>query len=68
MMVARVLMLDFVAGDYEFFLVDWIDIFRKGGFRMLAEDVGGTIARTLSFDVATGQGRIRSYGRQDVTF
>lgn len=43
-------------------------ILRRENIRLLAEDVGGSIARTLSFDVATGQGRIRSYGRQDVTF
>lgn len=43
-------------------------ILRRENLRLVAEDVGGTIARTLSFDVATGQGLIRSYGRQDVVF
>lgn len=43
-------------------------ILRRENIRLAAEDVGGSIARTLSFDVATGQGRIRSYGRQDIVF
>ena len=43
-------------------------ILRKEGIRLMAEDVGGTVARTLLFDVASGQGCIRSYGRQDVFF
>ena len=43
-------------------------ILRKEGIRLMAEDVGGTVARTLLFDVASGQGCIRSYGRQDVLF
>lgn len=43
-------------------------ILRQEGIRLLAEDVGGTVARTLLFDVASGQGCIRSYGRQDVLF
>lgn len=43
-------------------------ILRRENVRLAAEDVGGSIARTLSFDVATGQGRIRSYGRQDIVF
>lgn len=43
-------------------------ILRKEGIRLMAEDVGGTVARTLLFDVVTGQGCIRSYGRQDVLF
>ena len=43
-------------------------ILRKEGIRLLAEDVGGTVARTLLFDVVSGQGCIRSYGRQDVLF
>ena len=33
-----------------------------------AGNVGGKVARTLLFDVASGQGCIRSYGRQDVFF
>ena len=43
-------------------------ILRKEGIRLMAEDVGGTVARTLLFDVVSGQGCIRSYGRQDVRF
>lgn len=43
-------------------------ILRKECIRLMAEDVGGTVARTLLFDVVSGQGCIRSYGRQDVLF
>jgi len=43
-------------------------ILRQEGIRLIAEDVGGTVARTLLFDVASGQGCIRSYGRQDILF
>ena len=43
-------------------------ILRKEGLRLMAEDVGGQVARTLLFDVVSGQGCIRSYGRQDVLF
>ena len=40
MMIARFVMLDFVTADYNAFLSSWVEIFREGGFRMLAEDVG----------------------------
>lgn len=43
-------------------------ILRQEGIHLLAEDVGGKVARTLLFDVASGQGCIRSYGRQDKIF
>lgn len=43
-------------------------ILRQEGIRLIGEDCGGTVARTLLFDVASGQGCIRSYGRQDVLF
>ena len=43
-------------------------ILKQEGIRLMAEDCGGTVARTLLFDVASGQGCIRSYGRQDVLF
>lgn len=43
-------------------------ILKQEGLRLIAEDVGGKVARTLLFDVASGQGCIRSYGRQDVFF
>ena len=39
-MLARVSMLDFVTADYNSFLSGWLDIFRTGGFRMLAQNVG----------------------------
>ena len=39
---------------------------RKEGIRLLKEDVGGSIARTLSFDVATGTATVRCYGRPDM--
>lgn len=41
-------------------------ILKKEGIKLLKEDVGGSVARTLSFDVATGIGNIRSYGRPEV--
>ena len=39
-MLARVSMLDFVTADYNSFLSGWLDIFREGGFGMLAKNVG----------------------------
>lgn len=39
-MLARVSMLDFITADYNSFLSGWLDIFRKGGFAMLAQNVG----------------------------
>ena len=39
-MLTRVAFLDYVTGDYDQFLVRWIDIFREGGAAMLAENVG----------------------------
>lgn len=41
---------------------------KREGIRLLAEDVGGTTARTLLFDAATGQGCIRSYGKPQRIF
>lgn len=38
---------------------------KKEGIRILGEDVGGTFARTLLFDLSTGQACIRSYGRPE---
>lgn len=43
-------------------------ILKRENIRLLAEDVGGTVARTLLFDVSTGQGCIRSYGQKDIIF
>lgn len=39
---------------------------KREGIRLLKEDVGGNIARTLSFDVATGMGNVRCYGRPEM--
>lgn len=39
---------------------------KREGIRLLKEDVGGTVARTLSFDVSTGTGCVRSYGRPEM--
>lgn len=35
---------------------------KKEGIRLLAEETGGTIARTVAFDVSSGTGYVRSYG------
>ncbi|MEA4932517.1 MAG: chemotaxis protein CheD [Lawsonibacter sp.] len=43
-------------------------ILKRENIRLLAEDTGGTIARTLSFNPTTGQGRIRSYGKPELVF
>lgn len=43
-------------------------ILRQEGLRLNAEHVGGKVARTLLFDVVTGQACIRSYGQKDVIF
>jgi len=37
----------------------------KQRIRLLAHDVGGTAARTVEFDTATGIAKIRTYGRPD---
>ena len=39
---------------------------RRENIRLLAEHTGGTVARTLLFDPATGQACIRSYGRPEM--
>ena len=38
---------------------------KKEGIRLLKEDVGGSAARTLSFDAETGMGHVRSYGKPE---
>ena len=38
---------------------------KREGIQLLKEDVGGSVARTLLFDPATGLGCIRSYGRPE---
>lgn len=39
---------------------------KKEGIRIVKEDVGGSVARTLIFDVSNGTGYIRSYGKPEV--
>ena len=39
---------------------------KREGVRLLKEDVGGKVARTLLFDVASGLGCVRSYGRPEL--
>ena len=41
-------------------------ILKKEGIRLLKEDVGGSVARTLLFDVDSGLGCVRSYGRPEL--
>lgn len=41
-------------------------VLAREGIRLLKADVGGTWARTLLFDAASGQGCIRSYGRPEI--
>ena len=43
-------------------------ILKRENIRLLAEDVGGKVARTLLFDVASGQACVRSYGQKDIIF
>ena len=40
-------------------------ILQQERIRLLCEDVGGSTARTLSFDVATGEGLIKTYGKPE---
>ena len=39
---------------------------KKLGLRIANEDVGGTVARTMSMDVETGTISVRSYGRPEL--
>ena len=39
---------------------------KKEGIRLLKEDVGGTVARTLLFDVSNGMACVRCYGRPEL--
>lgn len=41
---------------------------KRENIRLLREDVGGTVARTVLFDPTNGQGCIRSYGRPEMYF
>ena len=43
-------------------------ILRREGIRLVKEDVGGSVARTLLFDTATGQACVRSYGKPELIF
>lgn len=41
-------------------------VLKKEGIHLLKEDVGGSVARTLLFDVSTGQACVRCYGRPEL--
>ncbi len=41
------------------------NVLRQEHIRLLREDVGGSTARTLLFDVATGEGCIKVYGKAE---
>ena len=43
-------------------------VLRRENIRLLWEDVGGKVARTMEFDSATGNGIIRSYGVPEIHF
>lgn len=43
-------------------------ILRREGIRLLKEDVGGSTARTLLFDAASGEVCVRSYGKPELIF
>ena len=43
-------------------------ILRRENLRLIGEFTGGTVARTLLFDVVSGQACIRSYGQKDIIF
>ena len=38
-------------------------ILKMEGIHLVAEDVGGGVARTLTFDAATGMATVQSYGK-----
>ena len=39
---------------------------KREGIHLVKEDVGGSVARTLLFDVSTGMGCVRCYGRPEL--
>ena len=43
-------------------------VLKRENIRLIGEYTGGTVARTLLFDVASGQSCIRSYGQKDIIF
>ena len=45
-----------------------LNTLNREGIKLLQEDVGGTVARTLLFDVGTGLGCVRCYGRPEHIF
>lgn len=43
-------------------------ILKRENLCLIGEHTGGTVARTLLFDVVSGQACIRSYGQKDIIF
>ena len=43
-------------------------IMRRENLRLLGQQIGGTVARTLLFDVVSGQACVRSYGQKYIIF
>ena len=43
-------------------------VLKRENVRLIGEHTGGSIARTMLFDVAGGQACIRSYGQKDIIF
>ena len=43
-------------------------ILKRENLHLIGEHTGGTVARTLLFDVVSGQACIRSYGQNDIIF
>ena len=43
-------------------------ILKRENIRLIGEHTGGSVARTLLFDLASGQACIRSYGVKDIIF
>mgnify|MGYP001100224036 FL=1 len=43
-------------------------ILKRENLHLIGEHTGGTVARTLLFDVVSGQACIRSYGQKDIIF
>ena len=43
-------------------------IMRRENLRLIGQQIGGTVARTLLFDVVSGQACVRSYGQKDIIF
>ena len=43
-------------------------VLKRENIRLIGEHTGGTVARTMLFDVVSGQACIRSYGQKDIIF